>query len=391
MKLKRCLGFVLVLFATSGGSAAAQTLSSAEEAARQQLIESSEQAAKAEDFRAALDGAQRAARIRKSLTLMLFIARMQENLQAYADAYASAQQCLREGEFDTKARLREQTLEICRGMVNSLKAKVAHVVVNVPDPPQGLSVRLSGQELNHAAIGIPYLVTPGQIRVEATAPAHVPYRLDVDVPGGGTVNVTVTLAPRPTECPPGQRPDGSGRCVGDTCRVGMLPTVDGASCCWIGQTWDSSTATCRGTPTCPAGFEVSGSTCVERPAPSLALPVAPAEPAGPPPTAGGPRWGLWVGGTGVATLAAAGLTWLVANGRYSRLSRDCELGCEVAERRSRIENIKRIDDWALGTAIAGSALLATGAVLQWMDDARPRETTVAIDPVRRSLLLSGRF
>jgi len=398
MKLSRFPVLVIILLGGlsmvlgTAGSATAQT-SAGEDQARQQLIERAQAAHGKGDHRAALDFAQRASRLRKSPTLLLFIAEEQSELTLFADAYASAQQCLREAELDRTARLREQSIERCRSMADQLKAKVSYVVINVPTAPEGLSVRLSGQQLNQAAIGIPFLITPGNVTVEATAPSHVPYRLDITVPEGKTINVTVNLARQPVEvaCPAGQRADAGGRCVGDTCRVGMMPTPDGVGCCWPGQDWDATSHGCSGIPRCPPGLAPLDGGCVEVPNTLGAAGGGFAERR---PTPRGERavpYGLVVGGAGLAIAAAGGITWAIANSRFNELQSACDTSCTVTDRRARIERIKTLDNWALGMSLVGGALVAAGAVvhLWWLP--RLRNTDVAFDPSTGSIHLLGRF
>jgi hypothetical protein len=94
--------------------------------------------------------------------------------------------------------------------------------------------------------------------------------------------------------------------------------------------------------------------------------------------------------SGVALLGAGGIVWLVANDRFGDLKTKCDAGCAVADRRREIEDIKTLDNWALGLAIGGAAAVGTGAVLQWL---LPRSegapVRVAVDPVTRTLLLAG--
>jgi hypothetical protein len=366
-----------------GGAARAQP-SPGEESARQQLLDQMEQAHRSKDHAAALRAAQQAARIRRSPTLTLFIASEQEELRAYADAYSSGQQCVREAQLDIKAINREQTIRTCQLLVDRLKGKVGYVVINAPDPPEGLSIKLSGHELNHAVIGIPYVITPGSVSIEATAPSRMPYSIQVSVSEGQSVTVNLNLPPQPAPvpCPLGEHRDAAGKCVADTCRVGMVASTDGAGCCWPGQSWDPASHGCLGAPRCPPGFDAGDGTCAERAATDEGEERRPS-----------PRlwYGVALGGLGVAALIAGGATWLVASGRYTRLDEDCALRCEVAERRRRIDGIKRLDDWALGTAIAGGVLVAGGAVLAWTGVQRDRETTVSFDPATRSVLLGGRF
>jgi len=368
-----------------------------EEMARQQLIERAQAAHQSGAHADALGLAQRAAQIRKTPTLLLFIAQEQEELGQYADAYAYAQQCAREAELDPEAKLRDKAIERCRSLASGLKGRISYVVVNAPNPPAGLSIRLSGQQLNQAAIGVPYVITPGKVSVEATAPGRVPYRLEIDVPEAKTVNVTVSLAPEatPTPCPANQRPDGAGRCVNDSCRPGMLPAAEGASCCWPGQAWDEAARNCVGAPRCPEGTEPSGNTCIARRAAASAPPASAAESAPFHERAKLKPQAIAVAAAGVAALATAGIVWLVSNGRFNDLKSACNDldGCTPAYREDKVNGILRLDKWAAGFAIGGAAAVGAAAVLQWAWPREPeaRQARLVIDPMNQALFVRGRF
>jgi hypothetical protein len=374
--------------------------SAGEEVVRQQLIDAAQTAHQKGQHQEALELAQRAAQLRKSPTLLSFIAEEQEEVGALAGAYATAQQCVREGEMDLEAKLREKAIDRCRGVVARLQGRVSYVVVDVPSRPQGLTIALSGQRLNQAAIGFPYVITPGKVTVEASAPGHVPYRLEIDVPEGKTVKVTVGLAPESSAaaCPAGQRPDAGGRCTTDSCRVGTIPTADGLGCCWPGQTWEQASKSCLGAPNCPPGMAVQGTGCVDTAsegtrADRLDLKRAAGGPEGDSPPPGARRfsgYAIAAAASGVALLGAGGIVWLVANDRFGDLKTKCDAGCTVADRRREIEDIKTLDNWALGLAIGGAAAVGTGAVLQWLLP-RPEgaQVRVAVDPVTRTVLLAG--
>jgi len=365
--------------------------------ARQQLVERAQAAHASGAHADALGLAQRAAQIRKTPTLLLFIAEEQEELAQYAEAYAYAQQCAREAELDPEAKLRDKAIERCRSVAERLKGKISYVVVNAPNPPTGLSIRLSGQQLNQAAIGVPYVITPGKVSVDATAPGHVPYRLEIDVPEAKTVNVTVSLAPEatPATCPPNQRPDGAGRCVNDSCRPGMLPAADGAACCWPGQTWDEGARSCAGAPRCPPGTEASGSNCVAGRSEVSSPAVGEAESV--PRGRGSLRpSAIAVAGVGAAALAASGIIWLVSNGRFNDLKTACNDadGCTPAYREEKVNNIIGLDEWAAGLAIGGAVAVGAAAVLQWALPREPettRQARLVVDPLNRALLVGGRF
>ncbi len=167
-------------------------------AARQVLIDQAREARERGDHQAALGLAERAAKIRMTPSLRLFVAREQGDLGQVADAYANAQRCGFEAEHDTGALAREQTMQLCRELEKALAPRVGRLVLDVPAPPPGLRVTIEGRELNEAALGIPYVVKPGTIAIEARAPGHLPFRSTLDVVSGQTVRVAMTLVPEAT-------------------------------------------------------------------------------------------------------------------------------------------------------------------------------------------------
>jgi hypothetical protein len=173
----------------------ALALTPAEWTIRNQLITDAKAAHTAGDHTKALSLALKALALEATPSLHYFVAREEEETGALADGFATAQQCGSEAEHDTTLHNRDEILKGCNEIENRLKGRVAYVVVEAKDRPEGLRVKLSGQDLNGAALGIPYVVTPGTVVVEATAPGRSPYRLEVAVPKGKTINVAVTLEP----------------------------------------------------------------------------------------------------------------------------------------------------------------------------------------------------
>jgi hypothetical protein len=194
--MKRVRGWVAALIVLGViAPPEAVALTPGEWAIRNQLISDAKTAHANGDHAKALSLALRALALEATPSLHYFIAREEEETGSLADSYATAQQCGFEAERDTTLRSRDEILKGCHEIESRLKERIGYVVVDAKDRPAGLRVSLSGQELNEAALGSPYVVTPGTIVVEATAPGHSPYRLAVDVPVGKTINVSVTLMP----------------------------------------------------------------------------------------------------------------------------------------------------------------------------------------------------
>ncbi|MES1208105.1 MAG: hypothetical protein ABUS79_19395 [Pseudomonadota bacterium] len=405
MRRIRSTGLLLgaIMLATTG---AARALSPTEWKTRRLLIEEMEAAHGANDHAKALSLAQRAAALEMTPSLRFFIAREQDETGAMADAYSNAAQCALEAERDAKLRKRDEIRQACREIEQRLKDRVGHIVVDVPNAPQGLKITLSGQELNQAALGIPYVITPGTTTVEASAPNYSPYRLEISVPEGKTINVSVTLAPTSPRgaaadqpCPAGQQRGSKGECVAAVCQVGMARSADGLHCCWPGQTWDETAARCSGVVACPAGTAARGDGCA---------------PTGEPPrdpVVGGhtllatgdkgvrdPRSSRRVAALAVAGLGAAAaitgtVVWAVSNSKYDTLKDHCTAGCSRDEYDSGRSTVRTLDRVAAGTWIAGGALAAGGLLYYlWTGRSETGEAmTVSVDPLGGHVAVGGTF
>ena len=94
---------------------------------------------------------------------------------------------------------------------------------------------VSGDEVNAALIGTPYVVSSGKLTVAVTAPGYLPYSSELDVPEGGSADIDVHLTPDPSAqpCPEG-RERIQGACVlhcaaglvarGDECVAALPPS-----------------------------------------------------------------------------------------------------------------------------------------------------------------------
>jgi hypothetical protein len=93
--------------------------------------------------------------------------------------------------------------------VRDLQGRVGRLVVDVVgQAPAGLTVTVAGSVLPPALFGVPYLVTPGRVTIDATAPGRVALHRSVDVAAAGTVPVRIDLAAVATAepNPPSTRP-----------------------------------------------------------------------------------------------------------------------------------------------------------------------------------------
>jgi hypothetical protein len=165
-------------------------------AARRDLLRTAQQASSSGDHARALDLATRAAAISMTPSLRMFIAQEQAAVGRLAEALGSADACMRETERDTTVPNRESIHSTCDGLSRSLQPRVGHVVVHVPNPaPAGLVVTIGGNTLNGAFYGLPYVVSPGNVVVEARAASTEPFHTSVTVSAGANADVNVTLTP----------------------------------------------------------------------------------------------------------------------------------------------------------------------------------------------------
>jgi hypothetical protein len=346
-----------VLLATLPSRALAQ--SDRELATRQELIARAQTLSDGGNHDEALALAKRAAAIKMTVSLRMFIAQEEAALGKIADAYGNGRQCATEAEADAQLHDRARILETCRGLEESLGKRVGRVTVNLPSPvPAGIHVVLSGEEVNAALLGTPYVVSPGTLTITATAAGFAPFSAEVPVPEGGSVEVNVRLVPEvPSPCPATQVRVG-GACVPET-------------------------------PQCAAGLVARGNECVAAPAPPTAPP--PAQPASSLPL--GP---ILLGGSGVLVGVIATAVWLGGDSKYSQLKAQCAAagGCSVDSYNSAASTIRLDDAIGVGGWIVGGALLASGVgwyVLGKPGEAGAPSARLLLDPATRSVGFAGAF
>lgn len=185
----------------AAGPAGAQGANPALAATRRDLIAQALAARAANAHPRALDLAQRAGQIEMSVSLRRFIAEEQESVGLVAEAMNSAELCVREG---ASARETAVHVDACRALSTRIQGRVGRLTVSPPaPPPDGLTVRIAEQEVPSAVWGVPVIVTPGAVVVEATAPRFLPYRREVRVAVGESASLTLALeaAPPPPPTP----------------------------------------------------------------------------------------------------------------------------------------------------------------------------------------------
>ena len=165
------------------------------EASWRSLVAAALAAQTAGDHPRALELGQRAVAIHASPSLHRFLAQEQSQLGLMVPALTSAQRCVDAVTADRHAPERASTLSTCTNLVRDLEGRVGRLVVDVAgQAPAGLTVTVAGSVLPPALFGVPYLVTPGRVTIDATAPGRVALHRSVDVAAAGTVPVRIDLA-----------------------------------------------------------------------------------------------------------------------------------------------------------------------------------------------------
>jgi hypothetical protein len=187
-----------LVLAVAAYPAAARAQDAAALASRRELIAQAQQARVSGNHQQALELAERASRIQMSPSLRLFVAQELNSLGRLAEAYGTADLCMREAESDTTMRNREQVASTCRALAADLRGRIARVVVQVPSPaPAGLQVRVAGSAVSDSLWGVPYVVTPGAVAIDASANGYRTFHTEVTVAAGATSDVRIALEPAP--------------------------------------------------------------------------------------------------------------------------------------------------------------------------------------------------
>ncbi len=165
-------------------------------ATRRLLIEQATAERAAGHHAQALSLAQRAGAVQMSPSVQLFIAQEMDATGDPAGALALADQCAHDVDRDPTIPHRAALLATCRELAAETRGRVGYLVVRAPDPaPDGLRVSVQGAPLNPALLGVPYVVSPGAVAVEATAPGRQPFSTSRAVTVGATEQLTLDLPP----------------------------------------------------------------------------------------------------------------------------------------------------------------------------------------------------
>lgn len=170
--------------------------------ARLELIAQAEAASAAGDHAAALSLGGRAAALRMTPSLMVFLAREHRDLGHWVEALDLARQCLRAADADVALRNRAVILQACEAVRARAEPRVAHLAIACDAPPSDLSLRVGSRELPATLLDVEVPVTPGEVRVTASAPGFEPFDTSVTLTEGARGRVALRLVRTPPAVAP---------------------------------------------------------------------------------------------------------------------------------------------------------------------------------------------
>ncbi|MFO0627465.1 MAG: hypothetical protein U0325_17790 [Polyangiales bacterium] len=163
--------------------------------ARLELIAQAEAASAAGDHTAAVSLGDRAAALRMTPSLMVFLAREHRALGHWVEALDLARTCLRAAEADTALRNRAVILQACDAVRAQVEPRVARLEVACDAPPEAVALRVGARDLPLTLLGVAVPVMPGEVEVTASAPGHATFAETLHLAEGARGRVVVRLAP----------------------------------------------------------------------------------------------------------------------------------------------------------------------------------------------------
>jgi hypothetical protein len=189
------------------GPAVARAQSDDEVAARRLALSEAERARAAGRHEEALEFARRAGGLQMTPSVRMFITQELAALGRNAQAFQSAELCLREVQTARELHNAEAIRAACAEIEQQTRGRVGQVVIDYEGAaPEGLEVRVGEAVLRSNLLGLPRVVEPGVQAIAASAPGYEPFRADVTVAPAGREHVRIALrraavAPR-AEAPP---------------------------------------------------------------------------------------------------------------------------------------------------------------------------------------------
>jgi tetratricopeptide (TPR) repeat protein len=183
-----------VFFGIAAAAASARAQTPEDRATARQLATEGIELYRAEKYEEALDHLERAEALYEAPVHLLYIARAQKALGRWVAAAETYRKLLRtELTADSPAPF-SRAVEEGRAEFERLEGRIPRLTVRVdPEGAEGLVVRIDGQELKSAALGVPRLTDPGAHLVEASAPGFDPARAEIELAEGAAEELTLSL------------------------------------------------------------------------------------------------------------------------------------------------------------------------------------------------------
>jgi hypothetical protein len=146
--------------------------------------------------------ATRAAAMRSSPSLQLFLAQESIQLGEWLQAYRNARQCLGEVDLELDVQRRAALVVSCTELDAQISGRIAFLVVRIAAPPTGLRIMLADVDLPEASWGSRLPVALGSVRIAALAPDGRRFHGNLRFAPGQTLEVAVVLPPGGRGPPP---------------------------------------------------------------------------------------------------------------------------------------------------------------------------------------------
>jgi len=158
-------------------------------------------ALQARDYGLAVDRFTRADRLVHAPTLLVDLGRSYIGLGRLVQAHETFQQVIREGVAPDAPAPWHKALQVARDEDAALKPRLAWVTIRI-EGASAPRVRLDGEELPVASLGVRRAVDPGQRRVVASAEGYLETTGTLDLQEGETTELSLTLKRDPSYRPP---------------------------------------------------------------------------------------------------------------------------------------------------------------------------------------------
>lgn len=183
----------------------------AEEPSIEQQFEEARKLFADEEYQAALPLFRQVLERTGSPNARLYLARCLKQLGQIAEAYEEMAETVRDA--TEKAKTEDKyapTRNVAAVHLATLEPLVGKLVVALSESASGATVTMDGEALEPDRIGAQITLKAGTVTIAASAPGKLPWEQDVEIPGGGTKTVTVSLKSATTSPPPPTDGDTTG-------------------------------------------------------------------------------------------------------------------------------------------------------------------------------------